>query len=57
MEKGMSDACVTQLVRAVDRQSKDPARIPGQLEASLFAQKDSKLFENLKIKFFCIPIS
>ena len=28
----MSDACVAQLVRAVDRQSKDPGSNPGTVE-------------------------
>ena len=35
MEKEM-DACVAQLVRAVHRQSKDPASNPGTVKASFF---------------------
>ena len=37
MENGMSDACVDQLVRAVDRQSKDPDSNPGTVESISFS--------------------
>ena len=40
MEQEMSDACVAQLVRAVDRQSKDPGSNPGRVESvSFFTEK------------------
>ena len=37
IEKVMSDACVDQLVRAVDRQSKDPGSNPGTVESVSFS--------------------
>ena len=43
----MSDACVTQLVRAVDRQSKDWGSNPGTVESVFFPRKDFKFFHNL----------
>ena len=50
MKKGLSDTCVAQLVRAVEGESerirKPRARIPAQSKASLFAQKNFKLFGN-----------
>ena len=36
-EKGMSDACVAQLVRAVDRQSKDLGSNPGTVKSVFFS--------------------
>ena len=35
--KEMSDACIAQLVRAVDRQSKDPGSNPGTIKSVSFS--------------------
>ena len=48
----MSDACVAQLVRAVDRQSKDLGSNPSAVESVFFPQMDLKFFEIEKIKFW-----
>ena len=39
----MSEACVAQLVRAVDRQSEDPGSYPGTVEWVFFPQNDLKI--------------
>ena len=38
------DACVAQLVRAVDRQSKDLGSNPSTVESAFFTQKDFKFY-------------
>ena len=49
MKKGMSDACVDQLVRAVDRQSKDPGSNPGTVESVSFSTKIFLIISKLLI--------
>ena len=48
MEKGMFDACVAQLVRPVDRQSKDPGSNPGAVESLFFYRKIFNIWKWLK---------
>ena len=52
MVKGISDACVAQLVRAVDWQSKDPGSNPGIVESASFSTERFKII--LKI-INCFP--
>ena len=41
----MSDACVAQLIRAVDRQSKDPGSNPGTIESVSFSTERFQIFK------------
>ena len=41
VEKEMSDACVAQLVWAVDREPEDPGSIPGTVESVPFSISNS----------------
>ena len=55
--KEMPDACVTQLVRAVDQQSKVPGLNPGIVEIVSFSTKhDFKSFKFMYQKLFTVII-
>ena len=51
----MSDACVAQLIRAIERQSKDLGWNQGTVESvSFFTETFQILLIEIKIKVYCI---
>ena len=57
VEKGMRDACVAQLVRAIDRQSKDPGSNPGTVESVSFSRERFLFIWKLYLGHFFLSCS